>query len=275
MFKGSIQDSERPIINKESNVYTDNNYHNKNHYQNYSKLDDVIISPCHKSKKKMVPFIQQKDLLPFDKYKKLLIKRTQDHEFAENLPPCLQENRENKDESKNRNMNIKLKNNLIKSHDNLILENKLISTKSDNSNPLIYPRFGYDYFHGNKNKKNKSPDMLEDLRTDKNEFMSTTIGFLCKDEEILCEDFKIGFEKLSNQKKKEQEQEIILQEEIQKRMIIEQEKLKIEALKSDEEAKLNENIEESKANQAKLNKKSKKIKRHYNSLHHKLGKILT
>jgi len=258
-----------------------NNYINTN----YLNTETLPTSPSQRLTRKDVPTMSQKEILPFNKYKEILIRRTQEAEY---MSPTNRDNsgyKDNKDDIpkiavKKSKYGLN-KDNKDKALEYNILENKLISSKNDNSIPLVSP---HAYYYNYKKKKNtaKSPEHTGP-NTERERNMHTTIGFICKDEDIVCEDFKTEMEKIYVEKLRAEQQRIIQEdEENQKKLMIEKARRELQEIRDREESgikeKNKENTSEDEAvennRDCKITGRSKSAKRKYNYIKHlKLDEI--
>ena len=152
----------------------------------------------------------------------------------------------------------------------------------DNSIPMFSPRGGE--VHNIKKKRNtaKSPSpnpfsstTNPNLTQNPVRLAATTIGFMCRDENIVCEDFKSEMEKISNEKSILQQQKLIKEQEEQRRFLIDEQervlKVKAEEKEKQEEGNIDSNGE--RKDGIDTGRSSRKKKQYNYERHLKLGNL--
>ena len=152
-----------------------------------------------------MPLYKQKELLPFEKYKAVLIKRSlQVLETENNLSPHKdKDNKDNKDHKETRDKSetqhkkVKLFTN--SAQDNIVIENKIISCKQDDSSAMFSPKNKSNKNTYKANTKNQfSPEQIfkAPFKADGKTLEGFTIGFVSKDDKVVCDDFKAEMQKI-------------------------------------------------------------------------------
>ncbi len=206
--------------------------------------DGIYTTPSRdKKNRKDVPSFQQaKQILPYNQYKEVLFRRYQEVENFLNMQQ-LHLSLASKDEVLNTDGNVKRKKPKLE-FDNFdtILENKIISEKGDKSNSIYSPKSHESNPFKNKKKVNTTDQVSNLERSEKP--LATTIGFLCKDERMICEDFRSEMEKIYQEKWVIEQQRIQEEEEeLQRKLLQEQEELLAKQREQEEEEELEEEEE--------------------------------